>query len=109
MSTTLNNGRPFTHMLFASDAGSYSTPHASLRELYLLRKMGHNTASVFEMATVNGARCLKQKDKGVIQKGKRADLVFWKTNPLELTLDEWQNLDTYIAGVALNGNLAFQV
>jgi imidazolonepropionase-like amidohydrolase len=107
MSTTLNNGRPFTHMLFASDAGSYATPHASLRELYLMRKMGYSAPSVLEMATVNGAKCLKHKDKGTIQKGKRADLIFWKTNPLELTLDKWQSLDTYIAGVALNGVLTY--
>lgn len=106
--TSLNNGKPFTHMLFASDAGSFATPHASLRELYLLRKMGFSPASIFTMATINGAYCLKQKDKGSIEKGKRADLIFWTKNPIELTLQEWQNLETYIAGVTLNGTLVWR-
>lgn len=107
MASTLNNGSPFTHMVFGSDAGSYSTPHASLRELYLMRKMGFKAASVFEMGTVNGARCLKQDDKGTIEIGKRADLIFWTSNPLELSLDQWQTLDTYIGGVVLKGVQAF--
>lgn len=101
--STLNDGRPFTHMLFASDAGSYVTPHASLRELYLMRKMGYEPASVFEAATVNGAKCLKRNNMGTVNKGKKADLIFWSENPLELPLEEWEHLENYIAGVVLDG------
>lgn len=101
----LNSGRPFTHMLFSSDAGSYKTPHASLRELYLMRKAGIPAAAVLEAATVNGAKCLKQANRGSVEVGKRADLILWKTNPLELSLDKWENLDDYIEAVVLNGTV----
>jgi imidazolonepropionase-like amidohydrolase len=104
---TLNQGRPFTHMLFASDAGSYATHHASLRELYLMRKNGWQPAAALEAATVNGARCLKQTDRGRVEKGRRADLVFWSRDPLELPLEEWAHLENHIAAVVLNGKLAF--
>jgi imidazolonepropionase-like amidohydrolase len=104
---SLNQGRPFTHMLFASDAGSYATHHASLRELYLMRKHGWHPAAVLEAATVNGARCLKQGDRGRVEKGRRADLVFWSMDPLELPLEEWQHLENHVAAVVLDGKLAF--
>jgi imidazolonepropionase-like amidohydrolase len=101
----LNDGRPFTHMLFSSDAGSYTTPHASLRELYLLRKTGWDPAPVFEAATVNGARCLKRNNRGAVKKGMKADLIFWSQNPLELPLEQWQHLENHIAAVVLNGRV----
>ncbi len=103
---TLNNGRPFTHMLFSSDAGSYTTPHASIRELYLMRTLGWQPADIFEAATLNGAKCLKQENRGSIENSKRADLIYWKKNPLELSLEEWEHLEDYIAGVLLKGNQA---
>lgn len=99
----LNDGRPFTQMLFSSDAGSYKTPHASIRELYLMRKAGIPAATVLEAATVNGAKCLKQPTRGSVEKGKRADLILWKSNPLELTINQWQNLEDHIEAVVLNG------
>jgi len=103
----LNNGQPFTHMLFSSDAGSFTTPHASIRELYLMRKSGYSAAAVFKAATVNGALCTRQADKGTLDTGKQADLVYWKKNPLELSLDEWEHLENYIAAVVLEGKLAY--
>jgi len=99
----LNGGRPFTHMLFSSDAGSYKTPHASIKELYLMRKAGIPAPAVLEAATVNGAKCLKQTNRGSIEIGKRADLILWKTNPLELDTDQWLNLEDHIEAVVLNG------
>jgi imidazolonepropionase-like amidohydrolase len=103
--STLNNGRPFSNFLFASDAGSYATPHASLRELYQLRKNGFPPAAILEAATVNGAKCLKLWDRGTIETGKRADLIFWSTNPVEQSLEEWKHLEKHIAAVALNGKI----
>lgn len=101
----LNDGKPFRHMLFSSDAGSYTTPHASIRELYLMRKYGYPAASVFEAATVNGAKCAKQPQMGSIEPGKYANLIYWKTNPLELPLDQWQHLENHIAAVVLEGKV----
>jgi imidazolonepropionase-like amidohydrolase len=102
---TLNQGQPFTNMLFSSDAGSFATPYDSLRELYLMRKLGWSPAAIFEAATSNGARCLKQANRGAVRQGKRADLIFWSSDPLELPLDEWQHLENHIAAVALNGRI----
>lgn len=102
---TLNQGEPFTHMLFSSDAGSFATPYDSLRELYLMRKLGWSPAAVLAAATINGARCLKQPERGAIAPGLRADLIFWSSDPLELPLEEWQQLENYIAAVALNGKI----
>jgi len=82
--STLNDGKPFTHMLFSSDAGSYTTPHASLRELFLMRQMGYDPAAIFQAATSNGAQCLKQPLRGQIEKQKRADFILWSANPLHL-------------------------
>jgi imidazolonepropionase-like amidohydrolase len=102
---TLNQGQPFTHMLFSSDAGSFATPYDSLRELYLMRQLGWSPAAIFEAATINGARCLKQPNRGAVEPGMRADLIFWSSDPLELPLDEWQHLENHIAAVALNGRI----
>jgi imidazolonepropionase-like amidohydrolase len=102
----LNRGKPFTHMLFSSDAGSFTTPHASIRELYLMRKYGYDPVSVFEAATVNGARCTKQERMGRVQKDNAANLVYWTKNPLELSLEEWEHLENHIAAVVLEGTVA---
>lgn len=105
--STLNLGKPFTRMLFSSDAGSFVTPHASLRELYLMRKCGFSPASVFEAATVNGARCTGQNQMGTIGKGKVANLIYWSTNPLELPIEAWGKLEDYIAAVILEGKVVY--
>ena len=102
----LNQGKPFTHMLFSSDAGSFTTPHASIRELYLMRKYGYDAVSVFEAATVNGARCTRQERMGRVRKDHMANLVYWTKNPLELSLEEWEHLEDYIAAVVLEGTVA---
>ncbi len=104
--STLNGGKPFTHMLMSSDAGSFTTPHASIRELYLMRKCGFDPVSVFEAATVNGARCTRQSHMGRLRKGHAADMIFWTQNPLELSLEDWEHLEDYIAAVVLEGAVA---
>ena len=101
----LNDGNPFTHMLFSSDAGSFATPHASLRELYLLRKYGYPPAAIFQAATVNGARCTRQEQMGSVEPKKAANLIYWSVNPLELPLEAWENLEEYIVAVVLEGSL----
>ena len=104
---TLNDdGSPFANILFASDAGSFNTPHASLRELYFMRKFGLSPAHVFEAATLNGARLLRMQDKvGSIGEGRAADIIFWSQNPLELSLDDWSHLEDFIAAVMSDGRV----
>ena len=58
MAANLQPDRPFTNMLFASDAGSINTPHASLRELYLLRKYGYSPEWVLERSLRRMGRSL---------------------------------------------------
>ena len=99
-------GAPFKNMLFASDGGSFGTPHASLQELYWLRKFGFSPAHVFAAATQNGARLLRLPEKiGWLRPGYAADMIFWRENPLALALDQWRNLDSYIAGVMFAGRM----
>lgn len=102
----LNDGRPFTHFLFGSDAGSASTPHASLRELYLMRKLGLPAEYCLQAAMVHGARFMRlHKSIGQLTPGYCADMIFWRRNPLELDVAAWEHLDRYIAAVMLDGNL----
>ncbi len=105
--SSLNDDAPFTHMLFASDAGSFSTPHASLRELYLLRKQGYSPTAIFEAATVNGALCTRQETMGSVETKKAANLIYWNVNPLELPVEAWNHLEEYIAAVVLEGALVY--
>ncbi|QQG45306.1 MAG: amidohydrolase family protein [Candidatus Sungiibacteriota bacterium] len=94
------------NILFASDAGSEYTPHGSLRELYLMRSLGLGTATIFRAATSNGARFLRRGSQlGALKENYFADMIFWFKNPLELSLQEWEHLEKYIAGVMINGNL----
>lgn len=53
------------------------------REIKLLANSGLTNAEILKMATLNGARLLKIEDRtGTIEKGKEADLVMLKSNPL---------------------------
>lgn len=102
----LNDGKPFTHFLFGSDAGSACTPHASLRELSLMRKLGLPAEYCLQAAMVNGARFMRlHRSIGQLTPGYCADMIFWHRNPLELDVAAWEHLDQYIAAVMLDGNL----
>lgn len=102
----LNEGKPFTHFLFGSDAGSACTPHASLRELYLMRRLGLPAEYCLQAAMINGARFMRlHRSIGQLMPGYCADMIFWRRNPLELDVAEWERLDQYIAAVMLDGNL----
>lgn len=102
----LNDGKPFTHFLFGSDAGSACTPHASLRELYLMRKLGLPAEYCLQAAIVNGARFMRlHRSIGQLTPGYCADMIFWRRNPLELDVADWEHLDHHIAAVMLDGNL----
>ena len=95
-----NSTNSASNVLFASDAGSHSTPHASLRELMLMRKFGFSPTDIFRAATWNGARFLNQQNNiGKVARGYQADLIFWNTNPLLLSELEWERLNKHIAGV----------
>lgn len=102
----LNDGKPFTHLLFGSDAGSACTPHASLRELYLMRKLGLPAEDCLRAAMVHGARFMRlHRSIGQLTPGYCADMIFWHRNPLELDVAAWERLDQYIAAVMLDGDL----
>lgn len=104
--SALNEGRPFPNLIFANDAGSFNTPHGTLRELYLLRKCGYAPEDVLRIATCNGARFMRKQDQiGRLAPGYAADIIYWKKNPLTLSADEWANLTDYIAAVVSDGQL----
>lgn len=106
MAATLNEGKPFPNMLFANDAGSFNTPHGTLRELYLLRQCGYSPEEVFRIATLNGARFMrKQQQIGHLAPGFHADIVYWTENPLTLPADKWARLTDYIAAVVSEGQV----
>ncbi|MEQ1744355.1 MAG: amidohydrolase family protein [Saprospiraceae bacterium] len=105
--STLNDGKPFPYVIFANDAGSFNTPHGTLRELYLLRQFGYSPEDVLRIATLNGAAFMrKQNHIGQLAPGFAADIIYWKKNPLALSLDEWANLTDHIAAVVSDGQLA---
>lgn len=60
-----------------------------LDEMKLLKdKCGLSSLQVIEAATINGALVTGLKDRGLVRKGKRADLLILNTDPL-------QSLDTF--------------
>jgi imidazolonepropionase-like amidohydrolase len=92
------------NVLFGSDAGSHSTPHASLRELALMRRMGFSATDIFRSATWNGARFLNQSHvMGKIDGGYAADFIVWQKNPLEFSNAEWENLESHMVAVVVGG------
>jgi len=102
----LNSGRPFSNLLFGSDAGSYNTPHASLDELRWMIELGLSPVDAFTAATTNGARFLKMEDRlAALKPGFVADMIFWKTDPLALSVNDWRRAKEFIAGVMMDGNI----
>lgn len=103
---TLNGDRPFPNLIFANDAGSFNTPHGTLRELYLLRQCGYRPEDVLRIATVNGATFMRKHNRiGQLRPGFSADIIYWTQNPLELLPEQWARLTDYIAAVVSDGQL----
>jgi imidazolonepropionase-like amidohydrolase len=68
-----------------TDSGVPLQYHGSLyREMEMLNRIGFSNKEVLRCATINNAAILKMADKiGSIEKGKYADIVVLKENPLE--------------------------
>ncbi len=68
-----------------TDSGVPLVYHGSLlREMEMLNRIGFSNKEVLQCATINNAAILKMSDKiGTIEKGKYADIVVLKENPLE--------------------------
>jgi uncharacterized protein (TIGR02246 family) len=68
-----------------TDAGNIGTQHASsyLQELEAMQQTGMSNAAILKAATINTAIGFgKQKIWGSIEKGKQADMILLKNNPL---------------------------
>jgi imidazolonepropionase-like amidohydrolase len=68
-----------------TDAGSPSIPHACVAfEAWIWAKeCGIEPLKILQAATIGAAQALGLEDRGVIEEGKRADLVAYEQNPLE--------------------------
>ena len=67
-----------------TDSGVPFIYHGTLwREMEMLSRIGFTNKEILQCATINNARILRMADKiGMIEKGKFADLVVCKENPL---------------------------
>ena len=67
-----------------TDSGVPLMYHGSLwREMEMLSRIGFSNKEVLQCATINNARILRMADRiGTIEKGKYADMVAFKENPL---------------------------
>ncbi|MBF0313890.1 MAG: amidohydrolase family protein [Oligoflexia bacterium] len=102
---SLNQGKAYHYLNFASDAGSHNTPHASLEELTIMKQLGLEAWEVLRAATINGATSLNlQHEIGVIDVHFNADLILWNKNPLEVLDHDPTTLAQHIANVIKNGN-----
>jgi hypothetical protein len=72
------------NVVAGTDAGNVGTMHASsfLKELEAMKYAGLSNADVLKTATFNSAVCFNQ-NTGLIEKGRKADLVILSSNPLE--------------------------
>jgi hypothetical protein len=72
------------NVVAGTDAGNIGTMHASsfIIELEAMKKAGLSNAEILRTATLNSAICFNQ-NTGVIEKGKKADLVVLLQNPLD--------------------------
>jgi hypothetical protein len=71
------------NVVAGTDAGNVGTMHASsfITELEAMKQAGLTNADILKTATLNSGTCFSQ-NTGVIEKGKKADLVVLLQNPL---------------------------
>jgi len=72
------------NVVAGTDAGNVGTMHASsfIIELEAMKAAGLTNAEVLKTATLNSAACFGQ-NTGVVEKGRKADLLVLPGNPLE--------------------------
>lgn len=78
-----------------TDAGNIGTLHASsyLQELQYMEKAGLTRADILKASTLNAAAGFgREAQTGTIEKGKNADIILLKSNPLE-SLDNLNSIE----------------
>jgi imidazolonepropionase-like amidohydrolase len=88
-----------------TDAGMPGTPHgvSTLREMELLVRAGLTPSQALAAATSGSARAMGLEDRGVIARGKRADLVLVKGKPWQTISDVRNTVQTFVAGKTMFG------
>lgn len=67
-----------------TDAGTPHNPHGNApREIIRMAEWGLSPVKALQTATANAAKLLRVPDVGTVESGKAADLVLWKSSPLE--------------------------
>lgn len=81
-----------------TDAGNIGTQHVSsyFDEIAALQQSGLDAWQLLQASTINGAKLVaKEAETGSVKKGKRADLLLLRANPLD-SLANWRKIDWVI-------------
>ncbi|MBV9505142.1 MAG: amidohydrolase family protein [Acidobacteriia bacterium] len=92
-------------LVFGTDAGvsqKYSYGFAEHHEIGMYVKLGMTPAEAIIASTSRPAELLRLKDTGSLAKGKRADFIVLRANPLEDIRNTREIEDVYLAGVKLD-------
>lgn len=86
------------NVVAGTDAGNVGTMHGSsfAQELAAMKSAGLSNAEVLKSATVNSAGCFG-RNSGLVAKGRRADVLVLKGNPLD-DLAQLQAIDLVVLG-----------
>ena len=81
-----------------TDAGNIGTQHSAsyFDELKAMQASGFDLWQLLQASTINGAKAVgKEAEFGSVKKGKHANLLLLRQNPLE-SLDNWQSISAII-------------